>query len=135
MRPFRSVGGRLALALTLVVAGVLAIVYLIVVPSYRTSLENNELNTLGVVYYRVGEMTKAIETLQASIKADTAGGNAHDFLFLAMAYYRLGNPKRAEEYFSKATNWAETHTDIPASWKEELKSFRAEAEGVLGKSK
>jgi len=46
MRPFRSVGGRLALALTLVVAGVLAIVYLIVVPSYRTSLENNELNTL-----------------------------------------------------------------------------------------
>ena len=46
MRPFRSVGGRLALALTLVVAGVLAIVYLIVVPSYKTSLENNELNTL-----------------------------------------------------------------------------------------
>jgi signal transduction histidine kinase len=46
MRPFRSVGGRLALALLLVVAGVLAIVYLIVVPSYKTSLENNELNTL-----------------------------------------------------------------------------------------
>jgi len=46
VRPFRSVGGRLALALLLVVAGVLAIVYLIVVPSYKTSLENNELNTL-----------------------------------------------------------------------------------------
>ncbi len=46
MRPFRSVGGRLALALLLVVAGVLAIVYLIVVPSYKASLENNELNTL-----------------------------------------------------------------------------------------
>lgn len=46
MRPFRSVGGRLALALLLVVAGVLAIVYLIVVPSYKTSLENNELQTL-----------------------------------------------------------------------------------------
>jgi hypothetical protein len=30
--PFRSVGGRLALALLVVVAGVLAIVYLIVVP-------------------------------------------------------------------------------------------------------
>ena len=41
--PFRSVGGRLALALLVVVAGVLAIVYLIVVPSYRSSLENNEL--------------------------------------------------------------------------------------------
>ena len=46
MRPFRSVGGRLALALLLVVAGVLTIVYLIVVPSYKTSLENNELRTL-----------------------------------------------------------------------------------------
>ena len=49
MRPFRSVGARLALALLLVVAGVLAIVYLIVVPSYKTSLENNELNALESV--------------------------------------------------------------------------------------
>jgi signal transduction histidine kinase len=46
MSPFRSVGGRLALAVLVVVAGVLAIVYLIVVPSYRASLENNELNAL-----------------------------------------------------------------------------------------
>ena len=38
--------GKLALALLLVVAGVLAIVYLIVVPSYRTSLENTELKGL-----------------------------------------------------------------------------------------
>jgi signal transduction histidine kinase len=44
--PFRSVGGRLALALLVVVAGVLAIVYLIVVPSYRHSLESTELNGL-----------------------------------------------------------------------------------------
>ena len=49
MRPFRSVAGRLALALLLVVAGVLTIVYLIVVPSYKTSLENNELKTLESV--------------------------------------------------------------------------------------
>jgi signal transduction histidine kinase len=49
VRPLRSVGGRLALALLLVVAGVLTIVYLIVVPSYKTSLENNELQTLETV--------------------------------------------------------------------------------------
>jgi signal transduction histidine kinase len=42
----RSVGGRLAFALLVVVAGVLAIVYLIVVPSYKSSLENNELASL-----------------------------------------------------------------------------------------
>jgi signal transduction histidine kinase len=44
--PFRSVGARLAFALLIVVAGVLAIVYLIVVPSYRSSLEANELHAL-----------------------------------------------------------------------------------------
>jgi signal transduction histidine kinase len=44
---FRGVGGRLALALLAVVAGVLAIVYLIVVPSYRSSLANNELRGLS----------------------------------------------------------------------------------------
>ena len=47
MTPFRGVGGRLALALLVVVIGVLVIVYLIVVPSYRSSLVNNELNGLS----------------------------------------------------------------------------------------
>ena len=47
MTPFRGVGGRLALALLAVVVGVLAIVYLIVVPSYRSSLANNELQSLS----------------------------------------------------------------------------------------
>ena len=46
MSPLSSVRGTLALALLLAVAGVLAIVYLIVVPSYQSSLENTELNGL-----------------------------------------------------------------------------------------
>jgi len=46
MSPLRGVGGRLAVALLAVVAGVLAIVYLIVVPSFQRSLENTELNDL-----------------------------------------------------------------------------------------
>jgi signal transduction histidine kinase len=44
--PLSSVGGRLALALLLVVTGALTIVYLIVVPSYRQSLVDARLNTL-----------------------------------------------------------------------------------------
>ena len=44
---FRSVGARLALALLTVVVGVLAIVYLIIVPSYQRSLENAELSSLS----------------------------------------------------------------------------------------
>ncbi len=47
MSPFRGVGGKLALALLFVVAGVLVIVYLIVVPLYRSSLENAELDRLA----------------------------------------------------------------------------------------
>jgi signal transduction histidine kinase len=46
VRRFQSVGAKLAFALLLIVAGVLAIVYLIVVPSFRNSLANNELNSL-----------------------------------------------------------------------------------------
>src|SRR5512133_3932693 len=43
MSPFRSVGGKLALGLVIVVAGV----HVIVVPLYRTSLQNAELRTLA----------------------------------------------------------------------------------------
>jgi signal transduction histidine kinase len=47
MSPFRSVGSRLALALLVVVAGALGIVYLIAVPSYQRSLQNQELRSLA----------------------------------------------------------------------------------------
>jgi two-component system, OmpR family, sensor kinase len=46
VNPLGSVGGRLSLALLTVVVGVLAIVYLIIVPSYQRSLENAELGSL-----------------------------------------------------------------------------------------
>ena len=46
MSSLRGVGGRLAVGLLVVVAGVLTIVYLIVVPSYQRSLENSELRGL-----------------------------------------------------------------------------------------
>jgi len=53
MSPFQGVGGRLALALLTVVAGVLVVVYLIVVPSYQRSLENSELRSLTSSLRRV----------------------------------------------------------------------------------
>ena len=46
MNPLRSVGGQLALALIVVVGGALVIVYLIVVPSYESSLVNSKLKDL-----------------------------------------------------------------------------------------
>jgi signal transduction histidine kinase len=50
---FRSVGSRLALALLVIVVGVLAIVYVIVVPSYQRSLQNQELSRLSSALQKV----------------------------------------------------------------------------------
>ena len=47
MNPLRSVRGRLALALLVVVAGALGIVYVIVVPTTKSSLIDTRLNGLG----------------------------------------------------------------------------------------
>src|SRR5205823_4813919 len=44
VRPFRSVGTRLTLALVLVVAGALGVVYVIVVPSLERNLVNAKLS-------------------------------------------------------------------------------------------
>jgi len=96
---------------------------------------HNELNTLGVVYYRLGQLTNAIATLETGIKADSGGGSAHDFFFLAMSYGRLGDPARAQEYFLKATNWVAAQINASPNDKAELDAFRAEAEAVLGKPK
>jgi len=70
MSPLRSVGAKLALALLVVVAGVLAIVYLIVVPSYRSSLANTELNSLEFSMRSVAIPNFRLETYLAQEFAD-----------------------------------------------------------------
>jgi two-component system OmpR family sensor kinase len=66
----RSVGGRLALALLVVVAGVLAIVYVIVVPSYSRSLENTELKGLAAALTRVIPSFPADSALQQEFASE-----------------------------------------------------------------
>ncbi len=53
MNPLRSVGGRLALALLLVVAGALAIVYVVVVPFYERSLIDTRLKGLDTALHQI----------------------------------------------------------------------------------
>jgi WD40 repeat protein/tetratricopeptide (TPR) repeat protein len=97
---------------------------------------HNELNTLGVVYYRLGQLTNAIATLETGIKTDNEGGNAHDFFFLAMSYHRLGDLTWAESCYAKATKWLnENAASLSPQNSQELAEFRAEAEEVLGKRK
>jgi len=95
---------------------------------------HNELNTLGIVYYRLGKLTDAILTLEAGIKADKAGGSAHDFFFLAMACHRLGDSTKAQDYFTKGTNWMAAPPKLSPDDKKQVEDFRAEADAVLATS-
>jgi signal transduction histidine kinase len=59
VNPLRTVGGRLALALLLVVAGALAIVYVVVVPSYQRSLVNARLTDLDHTLHSIMELSRS----------------------------------------------------------------------------
>jgi len=57
----------------------------------------------------------------------------HDFFLLAVSFQRLGDKLKAQDYHARATNWVAAQTTLPPNSKEELESFRVEAEEVLGK--
>jgi WD40 repeat protein/tetratricopeptide (TPR) repeat protein len=90
------------------------------------------LNTLGVVYYRLGQFTNAVEVFERDAKNPDPLTIAYDQVFEAMCYHRLGETAKAEAVFAKATKWLERN---PGKVDAELKEFRAEAEEVLGKRK
>jgi signal transduction histidine kinase len=77
MSPFRGVGGRIALALVLVVAGALAIVYLIVVPTYRDALISARLDSLETSMRKVIASPPAAEYLTQQWVEDEASPEAN----------------------------------------------------------
>ena len=73
MNPFRTVGGRLALALLVVVTGALVIVYIVVVPSYQRSLVNTRLTDLGRTLTSIVQLPRAPDgSLDQAWAEDTA---------------------------------------------------------------
>jgi len=94
------------------------------------------LNTLGVVFYRLGEYEQAIATLERSLREGNNQAAAFDLFFLAMCHARLGDSAKAKNYYDRAVKWIQAHQDqITPEWTEELKDFRAEAEAALAKPK
>jgi tetratricopeptide (TPR) repeat protein len=79
-------------------------------------------NTLGVAHYRAGHWKPAIAALEKSMQL-RSGGDAHDWLFLAMARRRLGDPVEARRWYDRSLAWIEAH----APRHEELIRIRAEA--------
>jgi tetratricopeptide (TPR) repeat protein len=60
--------------------------------------------TLAAVLYRAGNLDEAIKQFQAAAPPDNPPwySMAHDRLYLAMAYYRLGRHEEARRLFQKA---------------------------------
>jgi serine/threonine protein kinase/tetratricopeptide (TPR) repeat protein len=85
--------------------------------------------TLGVAHYYAGNWTDAIRALEVSRQLCDRG-SAHDFFFLAMSHWQLGNAEEARRWFDQGIAWMEAN----APRDEELLHFRAEAEGLLARS-
>jgi serine/threonine protein kinase/WD40 repeat protein len=88
-------------------------------------------NTLGVVYFRLGQWDKAIEALQAAARANRDGATAYDLFFLAMTYRQTGQQEKARECYDQAVRCLDAHKKLPPHEAAELRDIRAEADAVL----
>jgi tetratricopeptide (TPR) repeat protein len=94
-------------------------------------------NTLGVARYRAGDWRGAAAALDRSREL-SGGGDASDWLFLAMAHRKLGHDSEARRAYDRAIRWLGGHPELLAKDRaqtEELRRFRSEAEDVLGLKK
>ncbi|MEE8459162.1 MAG: tetratricopeptide repeat protein [Phycisphaerales bacterium] len=92
------------------------------------------INSLGVLMYRQGDYTDALETLARSHETYSEqydGGVPADLAFMAMAQYRLGNEAEARVTMT-LLRAAMTNADLGAS--EDNRKHLAEAEGLIGGS-
>jgi serine/threonine protein kinase/tetratricopeptide (TPR) repeat protein len=90
-------------------------------------------NTLGAARYRAGDWKAAVAALNKSM-ALRQGGDADDWLFLAMAKWQLGDHDAARRHYDQAVQWLENNNpEGPSAGTnaEELHRFRSEAAAVL----
>jgi tetratricopeptide (TPR) repeat protein len=86
-------------------------------------------NTLGVAHYRGGDWKATVAALEKSMELAN-GGNSFDWLFLAMAHWKLGHNDEARAWYDKAAAWKAKNLPQPENG--ELRRFRAEAEALMG---
>jgi tetratricopeptide (TPR) repeat protein len=93
-------------------------------------------NTLGVARYRAGHWQAAVEALEQSRKL-REGGDAVDWLFLAMAHQKLGHAEQAGKCYAQAVQWLKNNPQAltDPGQAEQFARFRKEGEEVLGQKK
>jgi uncharacterized protein HemY len=82
---------------------------------------------MGVARYRAGQWEEAVAALEKAMRL-SSGGDAGDWLFLALAHWQLGHKDKAGAYYQKAARWM----DQKRPERPELRRFRAEAAALLG---
>jgi tetratricopeptide (TPR) repeat protein len=104
--------------------------------------QHRSLSTLAAVNYRANRLDEALRHLQADIKDHARGGNALDWLLLALVHQRLIHADEARTWLEKATDWIDRSTrEKPADeafgarvdWQTwlALRLLRREAESAL----
>jgi tetratricopeptide (TPR) repeat protein len=87
-----------------------------------------------VALYRARDWKAAVAALDKAREL-SRGGDAGNWLFLAMAHWKLGNHDEALKMYKQAAQWLEKNKEALAKDKrglaEQLRDFRTEAEEVL----
>lgn len=86
-------------------------------------------NTLGVAHCRLEQWKPAVTALEQSIRL-SGGGDCADWLFLAIAYWKLDRKAEALDRYERAITWMDEHQPQD----EELLRFRDEATQLIGPS-
>jgi tetratricopeptide (TPR) repeat protein len=98
----------------------------------------------GALHYRAGRFQEAVPLLEKSLRADPKVGRAVlNWLWLALANYRLGKAEEARRWLGRAQGWLDKYGDgMPDRAEEELglhlhnwleaHVLRREAETLLG---
>jgi tetratricopeptide (TPR) repeat protein len=91
-------------------------------------------NTLGVAYYRAGELEEAKNALYRSMELHNEG-DSFDWFFLASIHFKLGHKDRAREWYDRAASTLQkaerTSFGLGFDELEELYRFEVEAAEVI----
>jgi len=97
--------------------------------------DGNAWNTLGVAYYRAGELEEAKNALYRSMELRNEG-DSFDWFFLALIHFKLGHKDRAREWYDRAAGRLQQIPQFGSSLSlnqlDELYRFEVEAAEVMG---